>query len=229
VCYDFTWARLQVDACTRKKEDVADHPAAKVYGTVPELKKINEIVVGVLSPYSLTNVVVNMDNLYCSLMVAKMLAEHAIWCRGAVVNKRHFPKVVLWAKGKARRCDYHISVNSKDGVVYGSCYDDVPVNFIATADPSDGETTVTRKIDGVQEKVKSHIAIKRYNRFIQAVDRNNQLLVVFSLAIGYAFKKYYIKCFLSLFDLLYDKCNGALLFAKLPRKEEALPQGRLFH
>jgi hypothetical protein len=75
------------------------------------------------------------------------------------------------------------------------------VNFITTADPYDGETTVTRKIDGVQQEVKSHIAIKRYNRFMQSVDRNDQLRVAFSLATRHAFKKYYIKYFFSLFDI----------------------------
>jgi hypothetical protein len=118
-----------------------------------------------------------------------------------VVNKHHFPKVVLWGKGKAKRGDFHIAVNTKDGVVAGSWYDRVPVNFITTADPSDGITTVTRKIDGVKQEVKSHIAIKIYNRFMQAVDRNDQLRVAFSLATRHAFKKYYIKYFLSLFDI----------------------------
>jgi hypothetical protein len=75
------------------------------------------------------------------------------------------------------------------------------VNFITTAGPSDGETTVTRNIDGVQQEVKSHIAIKRYNRFMQAVNRNDQLRVAFSLATRHAFKKYYIKYFFSLFDI----------------------------
>jgi hypothetical protein len=56
-----------------------------------------------------------------------MLVEHAIWCSGTVVNKQHFPKVVLWVKGKAKRGNYHIAVNTKDGVVTGSWYDGVPV------------------------------------------------------------------------------------------------------
>jgi hypothetical protein len=107
-------------ACTRNKDDVADHPGAKGYSAVHRLEKINEIVVNMLSPYSLTNGVVNMDNFYCSPTVAKMLAEHAIWCRGTVVNKHYFPKVVLSAKGKAKRGNYHIAVNTKDGVVSGS-------------------------------------------------------------------------------------------------------------
>jgi hypothetical protein len=133
-----------------------------------------------------------MDNFYCSPTVAKMLAEHAIWCRGTVVNKRHFSKVFLMGKGKAKRGDFHIAVNTKDGVVAGSWYDGVTVNFITTADPSDVEMTVTRKIDGVQQEVKSHIVIKRYNRFMQAVDRNDQLWVAFSLETRHDFKKYYI-------------------------------------
>jgi hypothetical protein len=74
----FTWACLRLRAYTRKKDDVADHPGATGYGAVPQLEKINEIVVDMLSPYSLTNVVVNMDNFYCSQTVAKMLAEHTI-------------------------------------------------------------------------------------------------------------------------------------------------------
>jgi hypothetical protein len=119
VCCAFTWACLRLCSCTRKKDDVADHPYAKRYGVVPEPENINEIVVDMLSPYSLTHVVVNMDNFYCSPTVAKMLAEHAIWCCGTVVNKHHFPKVVLWAKGKAKRGDYYIAVNTKDGMVAG--------------------------------------------------------------------------------------------------------------
>jgi hypothetical protein len=150
VCCAFTWAYLRLRACTRKKDDVADHPGSKGYGAVPQLEKINEIVVGMLSPYSLPNVVVNMENFYCSPTVAKMLAEHAIWCCGTVVNKHHFPKVVLWAKEKVKHEDYHIAKNTKDSVVAGSWYDGVLVNFITTAEPYDGERTVTRKIDGVQ-------------------------------------------------------------------------------
>jgi hypothetical protein len=146
---------------------------------VPEIEKINEIVVD------------NMDTFYCSPTVANMLTDTPL----------HFPKVVVLAKGNTKRGDYHIAVNSKDGAVAGSGHDGVPVNFITTADPSDGETTVTRKIDGVQQEVKSHIAIKRYNRFMQAVDRNVQLRVEFSLATRYAFKRYYIKYFSSLFDI----------------------------
>jgi hypothetical protein len=201
VCCAFTWACLRLRACTRKKDDVADHPGGKGYGAVPQLEKINEIVFDMLSPDSLTNVVVNMDNLYCSPTVAKMLAEHAIWCRGTVVNKRHFPKVVLWGKGKAKRGEFHIAVNTKDGVVSGLWCDGVPVNFITTADPSNGETTVTRKIDGVQQEEKSHIAIKIFNRFMQAVDGNEQLWVAFYLPTRHAFKKYYIKYLFSLFDI----------------------------
>jgi hypothetical protein len=191
VCCAFTWACLRLRACTRKKDDVADHPGAKGCSAVPELEKSNEIVVDMLSPYSLTSVVVNMDNFYCSPISVKMLVEHAICCRGTVVNKRHFPKVVLWAKGKAKRGDYHIDVNTKHGVVAGSWYDGVPINVITTADPSDGETAVSR----------NSISIKRYNRFMQTVDRNDQLRVAFSLATRHAFKNYYTKYFLRLFDI----------------------------
>jgi hypothetical protein len=78
VCCAFTWVCFRLCACTRKKYDAAYHPGANGYGAVPKLEKINEIVVDMLSPYSLTNVVVNMDNFYCSQTVAKMLAEHTI-------------------------------------------------------------------------------------------------------------------------------------------------------
>jgi hypothetical protein len=61
---------------------------------VPELEKVNEIVVDMLSHYALTNVFINMDNLYFSPVIAKMLAKHAICCRGTT-NKRHFLKVVI--------------------------------------------------------------------------------------------------------------------------------------
>jgi hypothetical protein len=36
VCYAFTWTCLRLRACTRKEDDVADHPGAKGYGAVPE-------------------------------------------------------------------------------------------------------------------------------------------------------------------------------------------------
>jgi hypothetical protein len=122
-------------------------------------------------------------------MVANMLAEHTICCRGTVVNKRYFSNVVMWAKRKVKRGDYHIAVNSKDGVVAGSWYDGVPVNFITASDPSDVETTVTRKIGGIQQEVKYHITIRRYNRFVRAEDINDQLRVAISLAKRQAFKK----------------------------------------
>jgi hypothetical protein len=227
VCCAFTWACLRLRTCTRKKDDVADHPGDKGYGAVPQLEKINDILVDMLSPYSLTNVVLNMDNFYCSPTVAKMLAEHAIWVRGTVVNKQHFPKVVIWGKGKTKRGDYHIAANKKDGVVAGSCYDGVAVNFITTADTSDGVTTVTRKIDFVQQEVKSHTAIKRYNRFMQAVDRNDQLRVAFSLATRHAFKKYYIKYFLSLFDI-YMTNEMVHYFCETTMKKRSVTTRRIF-
>jgi hypothetical protein len=40
VCCGFTWACLRLRACTRKKDDVADHPGAKGYGVVPQLEKM---------------------------------------------------------------------------------------------------------------------------------------------------------------------------------------------
>jgi hypothetical protein len=98
----------------------------------------------------------------------------------------------MWTKGKAKRGDYHIAVNSKDVAVAGSWYGGVPVNVVTVMDPSNGETTVTRKIDGVQHEVNSHIAIKRYNRFMQAVDQNDQLHVALSLVKRHVLKKYYI-------------------------------------
>jgi hypothetical protein len=94
-----------------------------------------------------------------------------------------------WVKGKAKRGDFHIAVNEKDNIVAGSWYDGVPVNFVTT-DPSGGETTVTRKIYGVQQEVKSHIEIKRYIDFMQAVDQNDLLHVTISLATRHALKKY---------------------------------------
>jgi hypothetical protein len=111
VCCAFAWACPRLRACTRNNDDVVDHPSVKGYGAVPELEKVNEIVVNMLSHYALTTVVVNMDNFYYHPTVANMLAEHFIWCRATVVNKHHFPKVVIWAKGKAKRGIYHITVN----------------------------------------------------------------------------------------------------------------------
>jgi hypothetical protein len=197
----FIWTRLRLPVCTRKKDNVTDHPSTKGYEAVHELEKVNNIIVNMLSYYVLTNVVVNMETFYCSPTVAKMLAEHAIWCRGTIINKRNFPKMVMWANGEAKCGDYHIAVESKYGVIDGSWYGGVPVTFISMAVPSDGETTVTHMMDVVRQEVKSHIAIKRYNRFVQGVDRNHQLQVSFSLVARHAFKKYYIKYFLCIFDI----------------------------
>jgi hypothetical protein len=57
-----------------------------------------------------------------------------------------------------------------------------PVNFIFTVEPSDGETPFTHKIDGLQREGKTHVAIKRYNHIMQAVDQSYQLQVAFYLA-----------------------------------------------
>jgi hypothetical protein len=119
-------------------------------------------------------------------------------------------------------------VNTKYSGVAGSWYDGVPVNFITTSDPSDGETTVTRKIDGVQQEVQSHIAIKRYNRFMQTFDRNEQLRVALSLATRHAFKKYYIKYFFSLFDFLMTNAM-VHYFLRNNHEKKALPQGGVFY
>ena len=88
----------------------------------------------------------------------------------------------------------------KEGLVAIGWVDGNPVHFLTSADGTDESSTV-RRVGGEKKNVKAPTSIKRYNHGMQAVDRFDQLLSLFSLAKRHPFKKYYNKLAMALLDI----------------------------
>ena len=89
---------------------------------------------------------------------------------------------------------------NEEGLVAMGWVDGNPVHFLTTADGTE-ELSTKRRVGGEKQSVKAPVAIKKYNHGMQAVDRFDQLMSLFSLAKRHAFKKYYNKLAMALLDI----------------------------
>mmetsp|Transcript_17869 Transcript_17869/g.27351 ORF Transcript_17869/g.27351 Transcript_17869/m.27351 type:complete len:90 (-) Transcript_17869:39-308(-) len=60
---------------------------------------------------------------------------------------------------------------------------------------------VKRRIGSTVSEVRAPTEVMKYNHGMQAVDRFNQLVALFSLAKAHVFKKYFNKLTMAIFDI----------------------------
>ncbi|KAF0703743.1 hypothetical protein AaE_015247 [Aphanomyces astaci] len=163
--------------------------------------------------------VLNMDNWYSSVQLCMTLREIGLYCRGTVrSNRAHTPRFVLFRKNEVQlhpRGHSRVAYAPDHGILAVSWLDGSVVNFVSTADGSE-TTSVGRRIGRVRQEQPSLEVIKKYNKYMQGVDRHDQLRERFSIAKGASFKKWYRKLAFALVDIaisnvyvLWAKCDAS--------------------
>lgn len=169
----------------------------------PQTGKLVRLVADMCKPWYNTGRVVNMDNYYTSPAAFIELRNNGLFARGTCrSDRRMFPKTVLFTKPEAKkvgRGGMKLATNTSNGLVAIGWVDGNPVHFLTSADGTK-ESSVQRKVNNKSQTVKAPTAIMNYNHGMQAVDRFDQLMSLFSLAQRHAFKKYYNKLTMGLMD-----------------------------
>ena len=144
-----------------------------------------------------------MDNYYTSPEALIALKHKGIFARGTVKeNRRLLPKSIIISDKESKdrsRGTAKCAVNIEHGLVAFGWNDNKAVHIISSAD-GEKMTEVFRRMKEKRTALKSPVAIKKYCHGMQAVDRLDQLMSLFSLAKRHPFKKWYRKFAMALFD-----------------------------
>ena len=120
-----------------------------------------------------------------------------------MTNRRMFPKVVTFTEAEARkekRGSCRLAVNQENNLVAIGWIDGNPEHLITTADGTE-MTHVKRRVQQEQRRQLAPTAVRKYGHGMQAVDRFDQLMSLYSLAKRRAFKKWYLKLTMALLDV----------------------------
>jgi hypothetical protein len=112
-------------------------------------------------------------------------------------------QAVIFTEAEARkekRGTSRLAVNKENNLVAIGWIDGNPVHMITTADGTE-ISQVKRRIQQEQKYQSAPIAVQKYNHGMQAVDRFDQLMSLYSLAKCHAFKKWYLKLTMALLDV----------------------------
>ena len=171
---------------------------------ITELGKTTKLVLDIARPFYHTGRVINMDRYYTSPEVFLELRKQGLYARGTcMTNRRMFPKVVTFTEAEARkerRGSCRLAVNQENNLVAIGWIDGNPVHLITTADGTE-KTHVTRRVQQEQRRQSAPTAVRKYGHGMQAVDRFDQLMSLYSLAKRHAFKKWYLKLTMALLDV----------------------------
>ena len=150
-----------------------------------------------------TNRIVNTDNFYTSVKLLMSLRTVGLYGRGTVrKNSKHFPSFVMLEKDKnTKRGDMIVAVNASQKIVACSWMDGSVVNMLSNADSS-GTSIVTRQLKQKKVEFKAPLVVKEYNKFMQGVDRTDQMRSSrYSIADGHSFKKWHKKLAMAFIDI----------------------------
>ena len=120
----------------------------------------------------------------------------------ADLNRKFFPKAVTFNDREAKknkRGTAKLAVNHKYNLVAFGWKDSKAFNILSSVD-GDEMGSVLRQIKQKKEKVQAPMAVKKFNKGMQAVDRFDQLMSLFPLAQRHPFKKWYKKLAMALLD-----------------------------
>ena len=163
--------------------------------------------------------VINMDNWYSSVQLCLTLSKMGLYCRGTVrSNRAHNPRAGIFSKKQVksiRRGSSLVSVARHHGIVAVSWMDGSVVNMLSTADGTQ-KSCVERRVGryhlyylsiltcpSEKERQECLAIVGRYNKYMQGVDRHDQLREKFSIASGASFKHWYNNSY-----LYYSLCIG---------------------
>ena len=164
---------------------------------ITELGKTTKLVLDIARPFYHTGRVINMDRYYTSPEVFLELRKQGLYARGTcMTNRRMFPKVVTFTEAEARkerRGSCRLAVNQENNLVAIGWIDGNPVHLITTADGTN--------VQQEQRRQSAPTAVRKYGHGMQAVNRFDQLMSLYSLAKRHAFKKWYLKLTMALLDV----------------------------
>lgn len=168
---------------------------------------MRKLVLELCQPLFGTKRIVNMDNLYVSPQLLEQLFLKGLYARGtARMSRRHTPKHLTFSKkdlSNYPRGSYRIGVCSEGvnrPIVFASWLDGNVVNILSNVDST--ECTEVKRTQG-GDRSKTYEApqiIQQYTKYMQGVDRVDQVRARFSIADGHSFRKWYKKLAMALID-----------------------------
>lgn len=171
---------------------------------ISELGKTTKLVMDIARPFFHSGRVLNMDRYYTSPEVFIELRKQGLYARGTcMTNRRMFPKLVTYTEAEATkegRGACRVAVNEENDLVAIGWVDGNPVHVLTTVDGTE-MTHVTRRVHQAQQRQSAPTAVRKYGHGMQAVDRFDQLMSLYSLAKRHAFKKWYKKLSMALLDV----------------------------
>lgn len=169
--------------------------------------EIRKHVLEVVRPLHGSKRIVNTDNFYTSVQLLMSLREVGMYGRGTVrENSKHFPKAHMFhKKANEPRGTFMQGVSSSSDIIAASWMDGNAVNIVSNADASE-QGEVTRLIGKEPIVFPAPKCIVEYNKYMQGVDRLDQLRAKYSLADGHSFKKWHKKLAMAFIDIA--RCNA---------------------
>jgi hypothetical protein len=185
-------------------------PSQEVQNLKKRLHHASEIrkhVLEVTRPLHGSRRIVNTDNFYTSVQLLMSLREVGMYGRGTVrENSKHFPKAHMFhKKANEPRGTFMQGVSSTGDIIAASWMDGNAVNIVSNADASE-QGEVTRLIGKEPMAFPAPMCIVEYNKYMQGVDRLDQLRAKYSLADGHSFQKWHKKLAMAFIDIA--RCNA---------------------
>jgi len=198
--------------CASNLEDrldgvVSSSEAQKLKKRLHHSSEIRKHVLEVTRPLHGSKRIVNTDNFYTSVQLLMSLREAGMYGRGTVrENSKHFPKAHMFhKKANEPRGSFMQGVSSSSDIIAASWMDGNAVNIVSNADASE-QGEVTRLIGKEPVVFPAPKCIVEYNKYMQGVDRLDQLRAKYSLADGHSFKKWHKKLAMAFIDIA--RCNA---------------------
>ncbi|RHY76260.1 hypothetical protein DYB34_011928 [Aphanomyces astaci] len=193
-------------------DDGAEHPRDEVKPSA-----LRQHVIDITKQWEGSHRVINMDNWYSSVQLCLTLLKMGMYCRGTVrSNRAHNPRFGMFDKKQIKsvmRGSSLVSVATSLGIIAVSWLDGTVVNMLSTADATT-KSYVHRRIGSETRQQECLSLVGLYNKYMQGVDRHDQLRERFSIASGASFKHWYKKLGFALVDIaitnlyvLYTLCE----------------------
>lgn len=208
LCCATSWAmvsfRLHCNSTMqeRLKRVVSPTVAEQLEADTEFSSAVRKIVIEVTQPLHHTKRIVTTDNFYTSVQLLSSLRSIGLYGRGTIRRgSAHFPLAHMLSKNSSEARGSSLQgVCASERIVAASWRDGTTVNVISNADPSSmGE--VTRLIGQKSTTFPAPACIAQYNKYMQGVDRFDQLLSKHSIAKHHSMKKWHKKLALALIDI----------------------------
>ncbi|KAF0728663.1 hypothetical protein Ae201684_013621 [Aphanomyces euteiches] len=165
---------------------------------------LRQHVIDITKQWEGSHRVINLDDWYSSVQLCLTLLKMGLYCRGTVrSNRAHNPRFGMFDKKQIKSVMHGsslVSVATSLGIIAVSWLDGTVVNMLSTADATT-KSFVHRRIGSQTIQQECFSLVGLYNKYMQGVDRHDQLRERFSIASGASFKQWYKKLGFALIDI----------------------------